>query len=228
MPQVDPGAHDPRPVLHRRRHPVRGIRLRLAPAAAQQGQHPVLGGLRLHRRDVDDLAALDRGHLRALQGLPAATARRRPVPHPLIGMVRELHRCSRLALRPARLPPGLPAQRPRRRLRQPVRRRRLRRVPRVRLHLRGQVLDLRLQRRQRLPQHRDLPVLLPQDRDLRISFRQQFPQSRVRSTKPRSNIGDGRHLGHAPNYTTTPPSPQIGDRRTRCSQGQRAGNKGEG
>ena len=127
MPQVDPGAHDPRPVLHRRGHPVRGFRFGLAPAAAQQREHLVLGGHGLHRRDVDDLPALDRGHRRALQGLPAAAAPGRPVPHPLIRMVRELHRRPRLALRPAGLAPGLPAQRLRRRLRQPVRRRRLRR-----------------------------------------------------------------------------------------------------
>ena len=90
-------------------------------------------------------------------------------------------------------------------------------------HLRGQILDLRLQRLQGRPQHRDSRVLLPQDRDSRVPLRQQLPQPRVRSAKPRSVIGNGRHLGHAPNYTTTPPGPQISERRTSCSQEERAG-----
>jgi len=228
VPQVDARAHDPRPVLHRSRHPGRRSRLRLVPAAARQREQLMLGDLRLHRGDVDDLAAFGPGHGRALQGLPAAPARRRPVPHPLIRMIAELHRRPGLALGPARPAAGLPPQRLRRRLRQPVRRRRLRGVPGVRLHLRRQALDLRLQRRQRLPQRRDLRILLPQDRDLRVPLRQEFPQPRVRSTKPRSIIGDGRHLGHAPNYTMPPPSPQIGKRRTRCIQGKHAGDQGEG
>jgi hypothetical protein len=53
VPQADPGAHEPRPVLHRRGHPVRGIRFRLAPAAAQQRQHLVPGGLRPDPGDAD-------------------------------------------------------------------------------------------------------------------------------------------------------------------------------
>ena len=88
MPQVDPGAHDPRPVLDRRGHPVRGLRLRLAAAPALHGQHLVLGRDRLHRRDVDDLPPLDRGDRRVLQGLPAAAAPRRPVPHLLVRVLR--------------------------------------------------------------------------------------------------------------------------------------------
>ena len=88
MPQVDPGAHDPRPVLDRRGHPVRGLRLRLAAAPALHRQHLVLGRHRLHRRDVDDLPALDRGDRRVLQGLPAAGALRRPVPHLLVRVLR--------------------------------------------------------------------------------------------------------------------------------------------
>jgi hypothetical protein len=48
VPQVDPGAHEPGPVLHRSVHPVRGLRFRLAAAPALQGQHLVPGHHRLH------------------------------------------------------------------------------------------------------------------------------------------------------------------------------------
>jgi hypothetical protein len=128
VPQVDPGAHDPGTVLHRSRHAVRGPRFRLAPAAAQQREQLMPGGPRADRRDTGHLTALRPGHGRALQGILAAAAPQRPVPHLLIRILAELHRRTRLPLRPARLAAGLPAQRLRRRLCQPVRRRRLRRV----------------------------------------------------------------------------------------------------
>ena len=222
MPEVDSGAHDPRPVLDRRGNAVRGARPGLATAAALHGEHLMLGDLGLHRRDVDDLAPFGARDLAPAQGLPATGAPPRPVPHDLAGMVAELHRRPRLALRPAWLPAGLPPQRLRRRLRQPVRRWRPRGIPRVRLHLRGQALDLRLQPCQRLPQHRDLRVL---PRDPRVPLRQQLPQPRIRSTKPRSIIGNARHLGHEPHYTTALPRPQIGAHRTCRSRQESAGDK---
>jgi hypothetical protein len=186
VPQVHAGAHDARPVLHRRRHRVRGLRLRFLAAAAQQREQLVPGHGRPDRRDVDDLPALHPGHGRAVQGRPAAPALRRPVPHLLVRVVRELHRRPGLPLRAPWLPPGLAAQRLRRRLRQPVRRRRPRGVPRVRLHPGGQVRDLRLQPGQMLSQHRDLRILL---RDPRVPLHQQLPQPRVRSAEPRIAVG---------------------------------------
>jgi hypothetical protein len=80
-------------------HPVRGSRFRLAAAAAaaSQSQQLVLGRHRLHPRDVDDLAPLDRSDRRVLQGLPTAAALRRPVPHPLVRVIAELHRGTGLA-----------------------------------------------------------------------------------------------------------------------------------
>ena len=216
VPQVDPGAHDPRPVLHRGGRALRGACLRLAPAAALQGEHLVLGGLGLHRRDVDDLAALDPRHLRALQGLPAAAALRRPVLHPPVRMVPELPSsppagpsagpASARTSRAATSAPASPAR------------------PTTGACAEFREFDFTCAARsatcdcsagQLLPQHPDLRVLL---RDPLIPLRQQLPQPRVRSTKPRSIIGNTGHLGHAPHYTTTPPGPQIGEHRTRRSQ----------
>ena len=70
MPQVDPGAHDPGAVLHRRAHAVRDLRFRLAAAPALHRQHLVLGRHCLDRRDVDDLPALDRGDRRFFRDFP--------------------------------------------------------------------------------------------------------------------------------------------------------------
>ncbi len=49
----------------------------------------------------------------------------------------------------------------------------------------------------------------------RVPLRQQLPQPRVRSAKPRSIIRH-RHIGHAPHYTTTRCNPQIDQQRTNC------------
>ena len=67
-------------------------------------------------------------------------------------------------------------------------------ITRVRLHLGGQVRDLRLQPGQRLAQRRDLRGLL---RDPRVPLRQQLPQPRVRSAKAAiTAVGNAGHLGH--------------------------------
>ena len=195
VPQVDPGAHDPVPVLDRRGHAVRGLRLRLAAAAALHRQHLVLGRHRLHRRDVDDLPPLDRGDRRVPQGLPAAAALRRPVPHLLVRVLRQLHRGAGLALRPARLAAGLAAQRLRRRLRRPVRRRRLR------LEFREFVFTCAARSATcdcsaatSLAQRRVLRGLLL---DPGVPLGQQLPQPRVRSAKPAiTAVGNAGHLGH--------------------------------
>ena len=195
MPQVDPGAHDPRPVLHRRGHAVRGLRLRLAAAAALHREHLVLGRHRLHRRDVDDLPALDRGDRRASSGTSRSS---RTCAGRCFTVLSGWSVSSIVA---PGWPFGLPGLRPD-----------LPRsdfgdgfarpsddggfdgVPRVRLHLRGQVRDLRLQHGQLLAQHRDLRGLL---RDPRVPLGQQLPQPRVRSTKPAiTAVGNAGHLGH--------------------------------
>ena len=67
-------------------------------------------------------------------------------------------------------------------------------IPGVRLHLRGQVRDLRLQRRHQLAQRRVLRSLLL---DPGVPRGQQLPQPRVRSTKPAiTAVGNAGHLGH--------------------------------
>ena len=198
MPQVDPGAHDPGPVLDRRGHAVRGLRLRLAAAPALHGEQLVLGRHRLHRRDVDDLPPLDPGDRRAFfRDFPQQRAPRRPVPHLLVRVVGELHRRPGLALRPARLAAGLAAQRLRRRLRQPVRRRRLR------WSSASSTSPARPGPRPATAARQ----LLAQRRDLRASPRsgvplgQQLPQPRVRSTKPAHHRCRERRASRArPNY----------------------------
>ena len=86
-----------------------------------------------------------------------------------------------------------------------------------------QVRDLRLKPGKLLPQHRDLCVL---PRDPLVPLGQQLPQPRVRSTKPRSIIGNTGHLGHAPNYTTTPHAPQISSHRTAAASGNEPRTRG--
>jgi len=67
VPQIraDPG--DPRPVLHRRGHPVRRLPAGDRPAAAPAGNHLMPGDLRPDRRHVDHLPPLGPGLFRAGQ-----------------------------------------------------------------------------------------------------------------------------------------------------------------
>ena len=198
VPEVSGDRRGPRPVLDRGRYPVRRIRPGHRAAAAPHGRSSVLGDLGPHLGDLRDLPP-DHALLRRAgqAGRAAGTARRLVPDHP-VGTVAELHRRARLPLRPARLPPGLRPQRLRRRLRQPVRRRRPRAVLRVLPEPRGQVRDLRLQPRRPLPQlgglrlqRRQLAQVPPQNGDLRVPLRQQRPQPRVRSAKPRGITGTG-------------------------------------
>jgi hypothetical protein len=110
----------------------------------------------------------------------AAGAGRRLMHHHAIRVISQLHRRARLPLRTPR-PAALAAQRLRRRLGKPVRRRRLAGVPRVLLHLRGQGLYPGLQ-------FRDLRHLDLQRRDDLVLLRQQLPQPHIRGTQP---LADG-------------------------------------
>jgi hypothetical protein len=145
---------------------------------------------------------------------PQHRAPGRPVPHLPVRMIGQLDRHAGLPLRTARPAAGSPAQRLRRRLRQPVRRRRLRGVLRVPPNPGSQVRDLRLQPGQLLPQHRDL----------RVPLRQLHAQPHICSTKPRNIVGSAGHLGHAElhhgsappaNKQTSPPPQPAGTKRRR-------------
>jgi len=72
MPQVSGHADGPRPVLHRRPHPIRGLCPGPRPAAAALPlDHLMLGDLRLHRRDLRHLPPLHPGLGRPAQARAA-------------------------------------------------------------------------------------------------------------------------------------------------------------
>ena len=171
--QVHDDRSDPRPVLHRRLRAGRRRALGALPAAAFPLDQLMLGHLGAHRLQVEDLAALHPGHRPSRQPGPApAAAARLMADLP----VRPGHLRQCRPLMPV-LPAGLAAaflpQRPRlrRRLRQPLTRRRPGGVPRVLLQPGLKLSDLlpglrqlrpRLsQRGHRLGQHliRRLPLL---------------------------------------------------------------------
>jgi len=101
----------------------------------------------LDRWQIEHLPDLFADHPRLRQITPTRAARRRLVHHDLIGNQTRLQASTRLAGPLARLAPRLLPQRPRRRLDERIRRRRLRRVLRV---LTQPGLKLRNPRRQRL------------------------------------------------------------------------------
>ena len=195
MPQVGRHCCGPRPVLYRRGHPGRRLRLGELPAAGAHAlDHLVLGDGRLHLGDLGDLPTFHPRLLRTGQPVPAPAARGGLVPHHMIRAGRQLHRSARLPLRPTRPAGALLPQRLRRRLRQPVARRRLAGVLRVLLHPRHQVRDLRGQ----LPDQHPLLFQLPaQHRDLGVPLGQQLPQPRVRDPQARDHLIRRRCLtGH--------------------------------
>jgi hypothetical protein len=124
------------------------------------------------------------------------------VPDHVIGMIAQLHRRARLPLGPAWLPAGLLPQRLRRRLAQPVRRRRPGGVLRVPPHPGRKISDLRLKDRYLLPQLTELRQLGTQLRDLRIPLVQQRPQPGIASTQPGSITSHTGRTGHRRHYTT--------------------------
>ena len=110
-------------------------------------------------------------------------------------MISQLHRRARLPLGPARPAPGLRPQRPRRRLAQPVLRRRPGGVLRVLPRPRSQLSDLRLKVRYQRPQVGDLCIPLGQ----------QPPQPGVRRTQPSHTTGHSRLIRHTPQAATAGP-----------------------
>ena len=122
VPQIDAQRGGPRPVLHRRGHPVRGPALGECPAAAAFPlDQPVLGDLGPHRRDLGYRPPFHTPLRRPGQVRAAPAAAGRLVPDNVIGMITQPHRRARLPLRAAGLASGLLPQRFRGRLRQPVR-----------------------------------------------------------------------------------------------------------
>jgi hypothetical protein len=86
--------------------------------------------------------------------------------------------------------------------------------------------DPGLQHGQRLAEQRHLRRLLLYPG---VPLGQQLPQPRVHSTKPAITIiGNAGRLGHASNYTTTPPAQQIGDHRTAASSGNKPEDEDKG
>jgi len=215
MPQVGGHGRGPRPVLHRRPHPIRRLRPGPRPAArALPLDHLVLGDLRLHRRDLRHLPPLHPGLPCSAQARPAAAAAARLVPGHVIGMAGQLHRRARLPLRPAGPAARAPPQRLRGRLAQPVRRRRPGGVLRVLLDTGGQVSHLPPQLLHLFPQLPGIGRLQPKLRDQLIAFCQQLPQPRVRGPQPGCCLsqsgrltGHGGRIGHMSHSTTAgPPS----------------------
>ena len=139
---------------------------------------------------------------RSIPGLPRArpgpaaapAAAGRLVPDHVIGMISQLHRRARLALRPAGLPAGLLPQRPRRRPGQPV----------LTTAACEEFLEFCPTRAARSATCACSPLPLglryqrPQPRDLRIPLGQQFPQPRIRRTQPSLITGHSKRIGHTP------------------------------
>ena len=153
VPQVHSRRRDPRPVLHRRAHPGRGLPRGDHPARTTAGQDPVLGDPRPDDFwQVHDLTPFRPGHQGAGQAFPAARALARLVPDHRVRVIGRFQCRPRLPLRPPRPATGLFPQRLRRRLGQPLRRRRPGRVPRVLAQPGAQVRDLRRKRLHLSPQ----------------------------------------------------------------------------
>ena len=108
VPQIDAQRGGPRPVPHRRGHPVRGPALGECPAAAAFPlDQPVPGDLGPHRRDLGYLPPFHTPLRRPRQVRAASAAAGRLVPDNVIGMITQPHRRARLPLRAAGLASGL-------------------------------------------------------------------------------------------------------------------------
>ena len=215
MPQIGGHGSGPRPVPHRRIHPIRRPALGPRPAArAFPLDHLMLGDLRLHRRDLRHLPPLHPGYPCPAQARPAAAAAARLVPDHVIGMIGQAHRRARLPLRPTGLAAGHLPQRLRGWLAQPVRRGRPGGVLRVLLHPGGQVSHLPPQLLHLFPQLPGLSYLHPKFRDQLIAFGDQLPRPGVRGPQPGNRLsqsgrltGHKGRIGHTPHSTTAgPPS----------------------
>ena len=102
--QVEHDRGDPRPVLHRRAHPLRRRGAGGGPAPTAAGDELVLGDPHRHRRKVEHLPALH-PHLGSVHEVrPAARARTGLVPLPLVRVGDQRQRRPRM--------PGLPTRRP--------------------------------------------------------------------------------------------------------------------
>jgi hypothetical protein len=164
--QVEDDRGDPRPVLHRRAHPVRRHAAGGGPTAATARDQLVLGHPHRDRRQVEHLAALHPDLGRTGQIPAAPSTRAGLVPQPFVRVVHQRQRRPRMPRLPTRLTAGLAPQRLRSRLHERrVRRRRARRVPRVHTQPATQLRVLRAQLLVVRPQQRNLtPKLLNQPR----------------------------------------------------------------
>ena len=190
-----------RPVAGPRPHVRRQLPLSDRPAArALLRLRHVLGHLRRRRRlDIGDLVAALGRHRLPVQARAAAAARRRRVLQPLVRVINELHRRSRLARLLPR-PPFSPLPQgpvPRLLLIRAVRRRRPRRCRRILPHLPFELLNPR-------GQLRDQPVRLRQPRR-QLSMRQR------RKLLRRGHTG---HVGH--NRQSSPSRPASQQPATAC------------
>ena len=145
---------------------------------------------------------------------PAAARSARLMPEHVIRMIGQLHRHARLALRPARLAPGLLPQRLRRRLGQPVRRRRLEEFFEFCFTRAARSATSACSFPDPLPP--DARSARPAQRSSAISgipLRQQLTQPRVRRAQPRDHLigrcclprRSGR-TGHKPHPAKSRPS----------------------
>jgi hypothetical protein len=182
VPQVPADPGDPRPVLHRRGHPVRRLPAGYRPAAVPAGDDLMLGDLRPDRRHVDHLPPLDPGLFRAGQARGAAA---RLVPDHAIGPISQLQglpsappadqACGRSSYA-ATSAPACPA-RPRTAAGMSSSN-----WPALAPSARRPALAGRYQRAQL--------------RDLRVPFSQQLPQSAVSGTQRRRLTGRMGRIGH--------------------------------
>lgn len=117
--------------VHLRPHPCRGAGVCGAPASTTARNELVFGDPHRHRGKVEHLPPLHAHFRRVGDVATTSTAAAGLVPHNLVRISDLGQDRSRMALLPTRLTLSLAAKRLRSRFTQPVRRRRLRRVPRV-------------------------------------------------------------------------------------------------
>ena len=197
MQQVDPDPGQPGPV-HDRRDRFRWCgRAGVVPAPAYQGDQLMLGDVRFHRRDIDELPPGHAGLDHARQAVPAPGAHGRDMPDHHVRIREAFQSDTVLAFRPSRTPARAPSQRLRRRFDQTVRRRRPRRVRRRLLQPRLEIRD-------------PGESLLQQDSQLRDLRHQLVIRRRRRG-------GHDRSTYQPPQQTVEPPDPPIQLRSDICS-----------
>ena len=198
--EVEHDRGEPRPVLHRRAHPLRRRGAGGGPTVAATGDELVFDDAHGHRRQVEHLPAFHPHLGRVGQARPTARARAGLVPAPLVRVVDQRQRRTRMPGLPTRLTTTPSPQRLRRRLGdRRVRRRRLRRVGRFHPQPALQLGVLGLQHRNPPMKLVDLPRLLG-DQGGRSPFLDQAPGTGWRAIFTalgcRPAPGPGRHPGN--------------------------------